>query len=135
MTKIRRQKFKKETSHKLLKVANDDFYSASILSTAPKFRPETVLYHVQQSIEKAIKSVLIYKELSVLLTRDLDVLIAELPDDVSKNLPSGVGELTQYATIRRYLDGEELIEADDIRESLSVAEVFLNWASGIVNQT
>lgn len=51
---------------------------------------------------------------------------------MSQNLPSGVGELTQYATIRRYIDGEELIEPKDILEALKVAQFFLDWATGII---
>lgn len=128
MTKFRRQKFKKETSLKLYKVAADDLYAAEILFSAPKYRPETVLYHLQQAIEKAIKSVLISREIAVPLTHDVDLLLAELPVDLTSSLPSGLGELTQYATIRRYLDGEELIEANDILATISAAKTVLAWA-------
>jgi HEPN domain-containing protein len=128
MIKFKKQKFKPETATKLLKVAQDDLYAAEILATAPKGRPETILYHVQQCIEKSLKAVSIHRGDAITLTHDIDVLIAELPEELTKNLPAGVGELTQYATIRRYLDGEELIEMSDLREAIKVARIFVEWA-------
>ena len=132
MTKFRKQKFKKETSGKLFKVAGDDLYAAEVLFSAPKFRPETVLYLFQQSIEKCIKAVLISRESAVPLSHDIDVLLAELPDDLTSALPEGLGALTQYATIRRYLDGEELIEMEDIRATLAASKIVLTWAEKLL---
>lgn len=131
MTKFRYQKYKKETSLKIFKVAKDDLYSAEFLFTAPKHRPETVLYLIQQSIEKAIKALIIFKEKPVPLTHDLDLLSSELPEEVSKTLPLGIGSLTQYATVQRYLDGDEVITPQDIQEAISVAKKFLS----VVEQT
>lgn len=113
----------------MLKVARDDIYAAEILSTAPRSRPETILYHVQQSIEKSIKAVTIHRHQAVYLTHDIDVLLSDLPDELTAGLPAGVGELTQYATIRRYLDGDELIESSDIIEAIKLAHVFIDWAA------
>jgi HEPN domain-containing protein len=132
VTKHRKQKFKIETAGKLLRVAKDDLYVAEILITAPKCRPETVLYHAQQSVEKAIKAVTIHFGQSVVLTHDLDLLISELPGDLTIALPSEVGELTQYATIRRYLDGDELIEIKDLQAAIDVGRIFIKWAELLV---
>jgi HEPN domain-containing protein len=129
MVKVRKQKFKLETAQKLLKVAQDDLYAAEILSTAPKARPETILYHVQQSIEKSLKAVQIHRGEAVLLTHDIDLLMAELPSSFIDKLPQGVGELTQYATIRRYLDGEEVLEKEDLLEAIEVGRIFVKWAA------
>lgn len=134
MVKIRKQKFKLETAHKLLKVAKDDLYAAEVLMSAPKARPETILYHVQQSIEKALKAVQIQRGEAVLLTHDIDLLMSELPASLTNGLPQGVGELTQYATIRRYLDGEEILEAEDLTEALKIGTIFVEWASQQVQQ-
>lgn len=132
MTKFRTQKYKKETSHKLYKVAQDDLYAAEILFTAPKYRPETVLYHVQQAIEKSAKSVLIFREIAVPLSHDIDLLLSELPNNLTTTLPPSLGELTQYATIRRYLDGEELIEPKDIQAAIAAAKIVLAWAADLI---
>lgn len=110
VNKPRFQKFKKQTSLKLYKIAQDDFYSAKVLFSAPQHRPETVIYHVQQCVEKCIKSVIVFLEKPVPLTHDLDFLIQQLPSGLTKDLPQGVGELSQFATIKRYLNGDELIE-------------------------
>lgn len=92
MTKFRKQKFKKEVANKLLKIANDDLYAARILSSASQYRPETVLYHVQQSIEKSLKSVIVWNEQAVPLTHDIGVLMNELGEDFTKN-PLDSGDL------------------------------------------
>ncbi|MBL7669596.1 MAG: HEPN domain-containing protein [Bdellovibrionaceae bacterium] len=134
MTKFRRQKFKVETAKKLLKVAKDDLYAAEVLLTAPKARPETVLYLVQQGIEKSLKAVLIHRQQSVPLTHDIDVLISELPEILINNLPPGAGELTQYATIRRYIDGEELLEKSDLLEAHAVGVIFTTWANNEISK-
>jgi HEPN domain-containing protein len=135
MTKFKQQKFKPETAFKLIKVASDDLYASEILASAPNCRPETVLYHVQQSIEKSVKAILIYREQVVFLTHDIDVLLSLLPTEITSNLPPGAGELTQYATIRRYLDGDELIEKEDILQAIGVAKIFINWAQGLMSTT
>lgn len=132
MVKVRNQKFKKEYSFKLFKIAKDDLYAAKFLSTAPACRPETVVYHIQQCVEKCIKSVLIYLGKPIVLTHDIDALITGLPEEIAAVLPQGSGELSQYATIRRYLDGDELIEEKDIKETLILGEFYISWAENIL---
>ena len=88
--KFKKQKFKTETAQKMLKVARDDIYAAEILATAPKSRPETILYHVQQSIEKSIKAVTIHRNQAVFLTHDEDV-------------PS-----TRHAYLRKFLESKKM---------------------------
>lgn len=130
---IRTQKFKKDSSYRLIKIAKDDLYAASILATAPLARPETITYHIQQSVEKSLKSVLIFKGIAVPLTHDLEYLLSFLDENLTKGLPTGVGELTQFATIRRYVDGDELIEPSDIARLLEVGKLFNDWADLILN--
>lgn len=132
VNKPRFQKFKKETAFKLYKVAQDDLYSARILYSAPQHRPETVIYHAQQCIEKCLKAAIIYFELPVPLTHDLDLLTEQLNPAITTNLPKGIGELTQYATVKRYLDGDELIEKKDIEAAFNTAEIFLNWLKTLI---
>lgn len=127
MTKFRYQKYKKDSASKLLLVAKNDLYAADFLLSAPMFRPETVLYHVQQAIEKSLKSLLISLEKPVPLVHDLDVIVANFSEEIQKELPQNLGELTQYATIRRYVDGDELIEKKDILEIIKIAESVIKF--------
>ena len=57
------------------------------------------------------------------------MLLSDLPAELTSGLPAGVGELTQYATIRRYLDGDELIEKSDLVEAIKIAHVFIDWVA------
>jgi len=128
MVKPRTRKFKQDYAYRLLKIAKDDLYAAKFLLTAPACRPETIGYHTQQCVEKAIKSVLIFLKIEIPMSHDIDSLLERLPDKMIEELPEGAGELTQFATIRRYVDGEELLEKKDLEAAIQVAEFFINWA-------
>lgn len=86
-----------------------------------------MLYHVQQAIEKSLKSLLISLEKPVPLVHDLDVIVANFSEEIQKELQQNLGELTQYATIRRYVDGDELIEKKDILEIIKIAESVIKF--------
>jgi len=60
------------------------------------------------------------------------IKIEHLPKHNSSELPESSGELTQFATIKRYLDGDELIEKKDIQAAIQLAEFYLNWAKNIL---
>ena len=127
--KAKKLKFKIETARTMLKDARDDIYAAEVLATAPHSRPETIMYHVQQCIEKSIKAFTIHCNQAVFLTHDIDVLLSDLAEQEIAMLPHGVGELTQYATVRRYLDGDELIEKSDLLNAIKTGHVFIEWAA------
>jgi HEPN domain-containing protein len=132
MVKPRTRKFKQEYAQKLLKIAKDDLFAAQFLFTAPACRPETIGYHVQQSVEKSLKSVMIHLKMEIPMIHDIDGLIRLLPSDLTQNFPEGAGELTQFATLRRYTDGEELIEKKDLEVAIQVGEHFYNWAKSLL---
>lgn len=71
----------------------------------------------------------IHRGEAVLLTHNIDLLMSELPSSLTDGLPQGVGVLTKYATIRRHLDGEELIEQEDLSEALKIGRIFIEWAT------
>jgi hypothetical protein len=49
-----KQKFKKEYSFELLRIAIGDLESAKVLFEINKGRPENIIYHIEQSIEKSL---------------------------------------------------------------------------------
>lgn len=132
--KAKTQKFKPEFAFKLRKIAKDDLYAAEVLSKAPGVRIENIVYHIQQCIEKTIKAALVNLSIPVPLSHDLEVLVGLLPDNFTKSLPSGLGELTQFATLKRYTDGDELIDETDIQELLKLGLFFLNWCDSIIGE-
>jgi HEPN domain-containing protein len=109
IVKPRTRKFKQEYAQKLLKIAKDDLFAAQFLFTEPTCcRPETIGYHVQQSAEKSLKSVMIHLKMEIPMIYDIDGLLRLLPSNLTQNFPEGAGELTQFATLKRYIDGASI---------------------------
>lgn len=135
VNRLKYQKFKKESCHKLLRIAENDLYAAEFLLNAPKCRPELIIYQVQQSVEKSLKAVLISEEKSIPLTHDIDILISHLHENDQKQFPDGIGELTLFATIKRYTEGDELIEIKDAEASVQLGQFVISWAKNKIGTT
>lgn len=132
VNKPKYQKFKKESAIKQMRIAENDLYAAKVLLTAPKCRPELILYQVQQAIEKSLKAVLIFEEKAVPLTHSLELLISELEESDQKKFPESINELTLFATVKRYTEGDELIEKKDIEAAIQLCQFVFQWAEGKV---
>jgi HEPN domain-containing protein len=121
--------FKKEYSFELIRIAKGDLDSAILLSKCVGGRPENVLYLVQQSIEKSLKSLLVYHQIPFPLVHDLGVLIALLPDKLMP--PSGFDliQLNPYASVRRYEEGVAEITAEEIATAISAGDEVWKWVN------
>ncbi|HIJ94503.1 MAG TPA: HEPN domain-containing protein [Desulfuromonadales bacterium] len=87
--------------------------------------PEILLFHLQQAVEKLIKSLLTYNQVKFPKTHDLDDLV-ELAEENNIELPpliERLTELTPYAVETRYAILHD--ELHDITEMLSETESFL----------
>ena len=98
------------------------------LSKVNSGRPENIIFLVQQSVEKYIKSVLVHLQIAFPVVHDLGILVALLPDD--KIPPEGFGltELNPFATVRRYEEGPIPLTKEEIATSLSTAQKVADWA-------
>jgi hypothetical protein len=76
--------------------------------------------------------VIVFLEKAVPLTHEIDILVDQLPEELIVDFPNGINELTLYATIKRYMDGDELIEKKDIMISINNGQFFLDWARKII---
>jgi HEPN domain-containing protein len=124
----------KEYAHELLRLAKYDLVAASALKRSPEVRGEIVLFHVQQTIEKALKAVLCWRGIAVPWGHDLLATIQKLDP---KDLPPGgfaLHDLTPYATIRRYEEGVEKIPPEEIDLALTQAQAVLAWAEKRVSR-
>lgn len=128
MSPIRR--FKKEYAIELLKIAHDDLETARTLSTARIQRKENILFHVQQTIEKALKATLCAQEKDIPLVHELKELVNQI--EGYRAIPGYdiIYDLTQFATIRRYEDGVAIITQEEVELSINLAESILLWVSG-----
>lgn len=115
----------------LLRIAEGDLATARALIASPEpGRIENIPYMIQQSVEKAIKAVLIRKQIPFPLVHDVGILIALLaPEDYP---PGGFDwtALNPFASIRRYEEGALPITMPEIRAAYDAAVLVLKWAKG-----
>ena len=96
---------------------------------SPKVLFETLSFHAQQAVEKALKAVLIANNVPSTKTHNIGTLIEMLPSNVvfPKELKEAAG-LTVYAVMTRYPGDLEPVTEDEYLEALSLAEKVINWA-------
>jgi HEPN domain-containing protein len=126
------KKYKPEYAHQLLRIADGDLQSAKILATAAGGRPENIIYTAQQSIEKALKAVICFSGQSLILTHDIEVLLSLLDPAQMPDNPELLASFTQYATVRRYEEGFEILTKEDFQQAIQAAESVIKWARGII---
>jgi HEPN domain-containing protein len=132
MTK--RQKFKKSYAVELFKIAESDLQAAKLLHGTGQARPETIVFHVQQAIEKSIKAVTCQLEIPMLLIHDIGALLGSLPAD---RLPPYEYDLTRfndYAGILRYEEGKAVLDKADIDLAIEVGTKVIDWAKSEISK-
>lgn len=92
--------------------------------------PEQICFHAQQSVEKALKAVLLHEGIDFPFTHDLEALLdtlsaagIEVPDELQD-----VGLLTPYAVETRYPGFWGEIGEADVHEAIGLADKVLTWA-------
>jgi HEPN domain-containing protein len=124
--------FERGYAKELMRIAQGDLKTAEALAPLREVRIENAIYHIQQAIEKGLKAVLIAKELKVPLVHDLGVLIGKLPEDAEPPFGYELQQLTEFATIRRYEEGEWKITKEELESTLVIGRKMLAWAENIV---
>lgn len=96
---------------------------------------EDMCYDAQQAAEKAVKALMIRRELDFPFVHDLDRLISLLEEDgeVIPDEVRQVGQLTKYAIVGRYPHEHRPVSEDDFKEALALAEVVVRWAEGVLS--
>jgi len=126
--------FKKEYALELFRIAENDLETGKVLATATKVRRETVLFNLEQAVEKSLKAVLCHYEKPIPFTHDIYAILLLFDQN---NLPPGgyaLHDLTPFASIRRYEEGKFIITVDDIQNALNLVEKVLNWAKLELNK-
>lgn len=128
------QKFKKEYAFELLKIAEGDLETTQVLFNSPLGRKENVCFNAQQVVEKSIKAVLCYLEIPLPFTHNLDILLDRVPENLQIAGSEHFNELTEYATIRRYEEGNFILDSADLCAALKIAQTTLDWAQKIIKK-
>lgn len=120
--------FEPKQAKVLLGIAEAELEMAEIVISSGKGRRESILFMLQQCIEKSLKAALIRMELPVPFVHDLAALVARFPLD--RQPPGGyrLGDLTPFATVRRYEEGVFALTQEDVEEALAMTTQVIQWA-------
>lgn len=91
---------------------------------------EDLCFDAQQAAEKAIKAVMISRNIEFPYVHDLDRLLSLL-EDKGEVIPEAIRratDLTDYATITRYPSDIAPISESEYQEAVAIAEAVLHWA-------
>ena len=121
--------FKKEYALELLRIAQGDYQSAAALASTQLGRPENILLLAQQGLEKSLKAVLCWHGKKVPLVHEIGTLLAKFPDEWNPPFGYELEQLSQFASIRRYLEGSEHIDFDEIVATLEVVKKAMDWCA------
>ena len=115
-------------------------YAEGNLARAKQEKPEVtpweyMCFDTQQAAEKAVKAVLVLRQIEFPRTHELGELLA-LASQAGERIPEDLWEasgLSIYATHTRYPGDEPPATEDDYREAVALAEKVVRWAEGIIH--
>lgn len=125
--------FPKEYAQVLWRIAEGDFRTVEVLSHASGYRVENAFYLAQQSIEKALKAVLIHRGLAIPMIPDLSALLSKLPEDCDSPYGYELNALSEYATIKRYEEGSWIPTIEELKEIMSKTKEMLDWSKTMIS--
>lgn len=129
------KRYRKEYAPELLKIAKGDLGSARALIGAPDSRPENVCYLTQQSVEKCLKAVICHLGIEVIHTHNLESLIQLIPAEHRPSDQKQLEALTEYATVRRYEEGFEILTQEDLERVVALGKQIYLWAETIIKKS
>ena len=103
---------------------------ARLKSRVPGVYLEDLCFDAQQAAEKAIKAVMIARNIEFPYVHDLDHLLSLL-EEGGEAIPEAIrqaDELTKYATIMRYPGGLRPVSESEYQEAITIAEAVVQWA-------
>ena len=103
-------------------------------SQVPGVYLENLCFNSQQAAEKAIKAVMIARNIEFPYVHDLDHLLSLL-EDGEEVIPEAIrraGVLTDYAAITRYPGDVRPVSEREYREALAIAEAVISWAEELI---
>lgn len=100
----------------------------------PEVLYEDLCFEAQQAAEKAIKAVLVMRQVEFPKTH-LIVRLLDLVEQAAVTMPSemrAAARLSDYATRARYPGGAEEVAEDEYRQAVAWAEQAVRWAEHVV---
>lgn len=116
--------------HEWLRRARSNFERARADSRLPNVVLEDLCFDAQQAAEKAIKAVLIHRNVTFPYVHDLGSLLA-LVESTGETVPNDVqeaGRLTRFAVVTRYPGIAEPVTQEEYEGAVMIAEGVVRWA-------
>ena len=126
--------FPKVYGQELMRIALGDLQAAQLLADANPDRKENIIYLAQQALEKALKAVICHSGLAVPLVNDIGALVAKIPNQLQAPFGYELARLTEYASIRRYIEGPDTLEESEIRGTLQAVEAAIAWCRKLLEK-
>jgi len=111
-----------------LRRANADLNLAELIDDE-RISPEILAYHAQQATEKALKSLLVKRQVEFPFTHVIGILL-NLCQDAGLKINEIVAEsfsLTRYAVATRYPGETEPVTRQEAREAARLARIVMTW--------
>ena len=122
------ERFPADDPREWINRARSDLTQAT--NAVPGVYIESLCFNAQQAAEKAIKAVMISRNIEFPFVHDLDYLLSLL-EDKGEVIPAPIqqaSELTKYAAITRYPGDIDPVTSREYTEALAIAEAVLHWA-------
>ena len=104
------------------KAENDLLNAANTLKLGRKCPTDTVCFHAQQSIEKYLKGLLVWRGKPFPKTHDLTALMGRLAAADRPDLSASEQEImTRYATVMRYPGDYDPVALAEARQAVKIA--------------
>jgi len=116
--------------------ARSDFQLGRVALRARDILPEGACFHAQQSAEKALKALLLHRDIPFPRTHSIEVLL-DLLKAGEISIPNGVDEafvLSEYAIQTRYPGEWEPVTKSEARRAIEQARLVLAWVETLLEQ-
>ena len=116
-----------------IKRAISDYKSAKKLFSGKNKFLDTTVFHCQQSVEKILKSFLVYKETKFERVHNIVYLLDKCAniDESFQKWYTVAETITPYATLFRYPGDFDEPEIDDVKEALANSKEIINFVLDI----
>jgi HEPN domain-containing protein len=119
----------RESARRWIVLAQGDLDYAALGASSKHIPTPLVCFHIQQSVEKAVKAVLTAKGVDFPWTHDLENLAKLLPaSGLDPNVREGFRRLTPFAVAQRYPEPGDILEAAQVGEFMDLGAKVLEWA-------
>jgi HEPN domain-containing protein len=110
-------------------------YELSKATISKNIYLEDLCYQIQQSVEKALKGLLIYYGVEPEFTHNIGVLLSEVEKytEIPNNLLEAM-DLTNYAVQTRYPGSYDEITKSEYEKALKIAKECLEWIENQIKQ-